>query len=418
MSRRTRLAIAVAALCTLAAPRAQTPEIRVLMSGAFTAAFTELAPEFERTSGSRIVTKYGGSMGNSPDTIPNRLARGEPADVVILAASALDDLIANGRVVAGSRVDLARSAIGMAVRAGAAKPDISTIDALKRTLLQAKSIAYSSSASGVYLSGELFPSLGIADRIAAKSRRIESGPVGESVARGEAELGFQQISELRPVNGIEIVGPLPSGAQRITVFSAGIVASATQPDAARRLIAYLSSPTAAPAIRKSGMDPLAKANSIGSGPEHARLAALCGTWDVEVTFWTQPGRPGVTSKGTSTIRPLFDGLFVEEKIEGTLSGASFTTLAWTGFNTATHQYEATRIASTNTIRIAETGVFDSQSNQFELKADYPFAGDTWHQRTVIHPTSADAMIATSYLSFGNVPEWKGVEITYRRRAPR
>jgi hypothetical protein len=137
-----------------------------------------------------------------------------------------------------------------------------------------------------------------------------------------------------------------------------------------------------------------------------------------VTFWTQPGRPGVTSKGTSTIRPLFDGLFVEEKIEGTLSGAPFTTLAWTGFNTATHQYEATRIASTNTIRIAETGVFDSQSNQFELKADYPFAGDIWHQRTVIHPTSADTMIATSYLSFGNVPEWKGVEITYRRRVPR
>jgi molybdate transport system substrate-binding protein len=250
-----RIAIVVAALCALAASRAQTPEIRVLMSGAFTAAFTELAPEFERTTGSTIVTKYGGSMGNSPDTIPNRLARGEAADVVILAASALDDLIAKGRVVAGSRVDLARSAIGMAVRAGAPKPDISTVDALKRTLLQAKSIAYSSSASGVYLSGDLFPSLGIADQIAGKSRRVESGPVAEVVARGDAELGFQQISELRPVKGIDIVGPLPPGAQRVTIFSAGIVAGAKQPDRARLLIAYLSSPAAGPAIRKSGMDP-------------------------------------------------------------------------------------------------------------------------------------------------------------------
>ena len=153
-----------------------------------------------------------------------------------------------------------------------------------------------------------------------------------------------------------------------------------------------------------------------SGPEHARLTAMCGTWDVEMTFWPRPGGPGVTTKGTSTIRSLFDGLFVEEKIEGALNGVPFTTLAWTGFNTATHQYEATRIASTNTIRIAETGGYDEKTSQFELKADYPLAGDTWHQRTVIQPMSADAMMATSYLSFGTVPEWKGVEIKYTRRA--
>jgi len=151
-------------------------------------------------------------------------------------------------------------------------------------------------------------------------------------------------------------------------------------------------------------------------PDHARLGAMCGTWHVEMTFVMQPGRPGVSTAGTSTIRPLFDGLFVEEKIEGTLNGAPFTTLAWTGFNTATHQYEATRIASTNSIRIAETGGYDDTANRFELKADYPLAGDTWHQRTVIEPTSADAMMATSYLSFGAVPEWKGVEIKYTRRA--
>jgi molybdate transport system substrate-binding protein len=162
----------------------------------------------------------------------------------------------------------------MAVRAGAPRPDISTVDALKRTLLQAKSIAYSSSASGVYLSGELFPSLGLADQIAAKSRRIESGPVGEAVARGDAELGFQQISELRPVTGIDVVGPLPPGAQRVTIFSAGVVAGAKQPDAARRLIAYLSSAAAGPAIRKSGMEPVQKANSIGGLTPTVRRHAL------------------------------------------------------------------------------------------------------------------------------------------------
>ena len=151
-------------------------------------------------------------------------------------------------------------------------------------------------------------------------------------------------------------------------------------------------------------------------PEHARLTAMCGAWDVEVTFWFQPGSAGIATKGTSTIRPLFDGLFVEEKIEGTLNGVPFTTLAWTGFNTKTHRYEATRIASTNTIRIAETGSYDEKSKQFELKAEYPFAGDTWRQRTVIQSTSADAMLVASYLSFGKVSEWKGVEIRYTRRS--
>jgi hypothetical protein len=164
------------------------------------------------------------------------------------------------------------------------------------------------------------------------------------------------------------------------------------------------------------MSAIAVATPAGAAPEHARLTAMVGTWDVEMTFLFQPGRPGVTVKAMSTIRPLFGGLFVEEKIEGVLNDVPFTTLAWTGFNTATHQYEATRIATTNAARIAETGVYDEKTNQFELKADYPLAGETWHQRTVIQQTSADAMIATSYLSFGKVPEWKGVEIKYTRTA--
>jgi molybdate transport system substrate-binding protein len=238
-----------------------SPPIRVMTSGAFTAALNGLSAKFERDSGTTIEVIYGASMGGARDTIPNRLKRGEPADVVIMAASALDDLITLRLVDAGSRVDLVRSSIGMAVRAGAKKPDISSVEALRQTLLRAKSIAYSSSASGLYLSNELIPRLGIANEIAAKSRMIETEPVGAVVARAEAEIGFQQISELRPVKGIDIVGPLPAGAQRITIFSAGIVATSTQPDAARRLIAFLVSPAAAAAIRRSGLEPVLKSQS-------------------------------------------------------------------------------------------------------------------------------------------------------------
>jgi hypothetical protein len=165
----------------------------------------------------------------------------------------------------------------------------------------------------------------------------------------------------------------------------------------------------------AGLGIIVATTVVGAAPEHDRLKAMCGTWDVEMTFVLQPGRPGITTKGTSTIRPLFDGLFIEEKIEGMLNGRAFTTLAWTGFNTTTRQYEATRIASTNNSRIAETGAFDEAAKQFELKADFPLAGDTWHQRTVIQPLSDDTMIATSYLSFGAVPEWKSVVIKYTRK---
>jgi len=144
----------------------------------------------------------------------------------------------------------------MAVKAGAPKPDISTVDALKRTLLAAKSIAYSDSASGVYLTTELFPTLGIADQIKNKTRKIEADPVGGVVATGEAEIGFQQISELRPVKGIDIVGALPAGAQRVTVFAAGIPTASTQPELAKALIRWLASPAAYPAIKKSGLEPV------------------------------------------------------------------------------------------------------------------------------------------------------------------
>lgn len=250
-SRQTALLVA----SLLLAWPAYADDIRVMTSGAFTAAYLELIPQLERATKEKIVTAAT-SMGTGPDSIPSRLQRGEPADVVIVADAALDQLIKDGRVMADGRVDLARSSIGMAVRAGARKPDISSVDALKRTLLQAKSIAYSASVSGLYLSTELFQRLGIADQVMGKSRRIDGERVGAVVARGEAEIGFQQISELLPVPGIDYVGPLPPEVQRVTVFSAGVVVGSKHAEAARTVIRFLASPEAASTVSKSGLEPV------------------------------------------------------------------------------------------------------------------------------------------------------------------
>jgi len=250
-----QLAAAVLTCVLLTVGTVWADEIKVVTSATFKPAYLELVPEYERATHDVLVTEYGPSMGATHSAIPMRLNRGEEIDVVIMAAPRLDDLITEGRVRADGRVDLARSNIAMAVKAGAPKPDISSVDALKRTLLAAKSIAYSDSASGVYLSTELFPKLGIADQIRGKSRKIEADPVGEAVARGEIEIGFQQISELLPVKGIDIVGPLPPGAQKVTIFAAGIPATSKHPAEAKALIQWLASPAAYATIRKSGLDP-------------------------------------------------------------------------------------------------------------------------------------------------------------------
>jgi molybdate transport system substrate-binding protein len=235
-----------------------TPSLKVMISSGFTAAYEELVPEFERKTGHTIVTVYGGSMGNAPSTIPNRLQSGESADVVILATSALEELVEKHKVIPGTRVDLARSLIAMAVRAGAQKPDITTLEALKRTLLAAKSIAYSGSTSGVYLSTELFPRIGIADEIRSKCIRIDTGMVGTVIARGDAEIGFQQLSELLPIAGIDIVGPIPPEAQKITTYSGGVIVNSTQPAIAKQFLEFLASPEAAATIKKSGMQPVSE----------------------------------------------------------------------------------------------------------------------------------------------------------------
>jgi molybdate transport system substrate-binding protein len=254
--RSVRSVARVMVVIVLAAAGVHAEEIKVMTSGAMSAALKELTPAFERASGSTMVIVSGGSVAGAPDSIPDRLQRGERADVVIMAAGGIDDLMKAGRVVTGSRVDLARSSIGIAVRAGAPKPDISSVDALKRALLQAKSIAYSGSVSGVYVSTELFQRLGIADQVRSKGRRVDGEPVAAVVARGEAEMGFQQISELRPDPGVEVVGPLPTEVQRVTVFSAAAAVGSTNPSGGRALIAFLSSPAASAAIAQSGMDPV------------------------------------------------------------------------------------------------------------------------------------------------------------------
>jgi molybdate transport system substrate-binding protein len=248
-------ALLVAAALMFLASAAVAAEIKVMSSAGFKAAYLELAADFERTTGHTIVNAWGPSMGDTPQAVPNRIARGEPVDVVIVAGEALERLIKDGKVVAASRSDLARSLIGGAVRTGAPKPDIGSVAAFVRALSDAKSIAYSDSASGVYISTALYKQLGVSDAIKAKSKMIPAEPVGEVVARGDAELGFQQVSELMAVKGIDLLGPIPAEIQKVTVFSAGIAAGAKEPEAAAALIKFVSAPAAAAAIKKSGMEP-------------------------------------------------------------------------------------------------------------------------------------------------------------------
>ena len=231
--------------------------VRVVTSGGFTAAYNELAPRFEKQSAITLETEYGASSGGAYDSIPERLARGEDYDVIILSRPSLDNLTAQGFTVADSRTDLVRSRVGMAIRSGAPAPDISTPEKFKQVLLDAESIGYSASASGTYLSTELWPAMGIWSEIQDKSRRIVSERVGAVVARGEVEIGFQQISELLPIEGIEFVGPIPDAVQQVTTFSAAITANAANVAGADKLIDYLSSIEVVPQIEAQGLEAVA-----------------------------------------------------------------------------------------------------------------------------------------------------------------
>jgi molybdate transport system substrate-binding protein len=248
-----RAVVLLVALLLLQVRTRSADDVIVMTSGTFTAACLELAPAFERATSHKVIVATT-TIGVGADSIPNRLLRKEPAEVVIMSAEGLDALIKAGSVAAGSRVDLAKSSVAMAVRSGAPRPDISSVEALKRTLVAAKSVAYSSSVSGDYLVNELFPRLGIAGQLARTGRRIERERVGAVVARGEAEIGFQQLSELVPVAGIDVVGPLPAEVQRVTVVAAGVASHSTRPDAARAFITFLASPAASAGIVKTGLE--------------------------------------------------------------------------------------------------------------------------------------------------------------------
>ena len=290
-------------------------EVRVVTSGGFTAAYNVLAPQFEDRTGIRLVTEYGASSGGAPDSIPERLARGEHFDLIILSQSSLDSLSERGDVRAESRRDLVRSSIGMAVREGADIPDISSPDAFVETLRKAASIGYSASASGTYLSGDLFPRLGLWNELGPKSTRVVSERVAAVVARGDVEIGFQQISEILPIEGITFAGPIPTEFQKVTTFSAGITAAAANPEGARRLLGFLSSAAVAATIRQTGLEPVAV--SVGDFPLRP------------VTIIVAFGVGGSADRMTRTMSPFLANMLgqpvqvINKRGAGTLIGSNY-----------------------------------------------------------------------------------------------
>jgi molybdate transport system substrate-binding protein len=245
----------VAALATIGAAGvlagiANAAEIRVIGSPGTRAPYTQLVPGFEKATGHKVVTVWGGV-----NEIAKRVGDGETADVVMLPAPQIDGLIKQGKLIAESRVDVATSGIGVAVRAGAPKIDISSAEGIKKALLAAKTIAYSTGPSGVRIEA-LIRQWGLADQLKSKIVPPRPNvPIGEVVASGDAEIGFQQVSELLPVKGIDYLGPLPADINEVTVFSAALHKAVGPNDAARALLKYLTAPEAAPVIRKTGMEP-------------------------------------------------------------------------------------------------------------------------------------------------------------------
>jgi molybdate transport system substrate-binding protein len=241
----------VSIICAwLLAAAVNAADINVVSTQATEEAYKELVAQFEKASGHKVTTFFSGTLN-----VQKKLADGEPYDLIIMAGPAIDEQIKLGKAVAGSRVDVAKSGTGMAVRKGAAKPDISSADALKKTLLTVKSIGYSTGPSGLYMLS-VFEKLGIAGEVKGKLRQTPSGVfVGTLIANGDTEVGFQQISELVHFAGIDYVGPLPGDLQRMTMFSAGLHSGAKQPDAAKALVKFLTAPAAAPVIRKHGLEP-------------------------------------------------------------------------------------------------------------------------------------------------------------------
>ena len=243
-------ATSIIASALLLSGMASAAEIKVASTQATEEAYKELVAQFEKSTGHKVTTYFSGTLN-----VQKRLADGEPYDLIIMAGPAIDEQIKLGKAVAGSRVDFAQSGTGLAVKKGATKPDIGSIDAFKKTLLATKSIGYSTGPSGVYMLS-VFEKMGIADQVKAKLKQTPSGVfVGTLIATGETEIGFQQISELVHFEGIDYVGPLPGDLQRMTMFSSGIHTGAKQAEPARALVKFITAPAAAAVIRKHGLEP-------------------------------------------------------------------------------------------------------------------------------------------------------------------
>jgi molybdate transport system substrate-binding protein len=232
-------------------PGAAPAQLKVMTSGGFARPLAALLPEFEKASGISVAVTQGPSQGPGPTTIGAQLARGVPADLVILSREGLNDLIAQGRIVAGSDIDLAKTPIGVAVQAGAARPDISTVAAFRQALLNAKSITYPASTTGIYMATRLFPQMGIAEALKPKSSNVGVVAVG----RGEVEMAIQPVSELLHQPGTDYVGAIPAEIQYISVFSTAAVKGGNEADA-RRLIEFIKSGKADAAMKDSGLEPL------------------------------------------------------------------------------------------------------------------------------------------------------------------
>jgi molybdate transport system substrate-binding protein len=233
-------------------PAAALAQIDVITSGGFAIPLQQIAPQFEKTTGITVATTRGQSQGGGPNAIAAQLGRGVPADMVIMSREGLDGLIAEGKIVAHSDVNLAQTPLGVSVRAGAPKPDLTTVEAFRQMLLRAQSVTFPSSTTGIYMMEKLFPQLGIADQISKKVTHV--GIV--DVAKGNAEIAIQPVSELLHVPGTDFVGTIPRDIQYISVFSCATVAGGRHLEAAKRLIAFLQSEPAKEAIRASGMEPL------------------------------------------------------------------------------------------------------------------------------------------------------------------
>jgi molybdate transport system substrate-binding protein len=236
-----------------ASPSAAAAEVKVLTAGAFKQVLVALLPEIEKQSGNKVALD-----NDTVGALVKRIEAGESFDLAVLTPGALDGLAGKGKIVAGSTTKLARVGIGVVVKDGAPKPDIGSVEAFKQALLAAKSIAYidpaAGGSSGIYVSG-LLDKLGIAADVRAKSRLIHGGAVAEHIANGEAELGIHQISEILPVKGVMLIGPLPDAIQNYTVYAAGVGAQAKQSDAAKAVLKVLSGPAAAAVLKSKGMDP-------------------------------------------------------------------------------------------------------------------------------------------------------------------